>query len=160
MELNKTNSGNRIHIGFFGRVNSGKSSLINAFADRDISIVSSKEGTTTDPVYKSMEIKSLGPCLLMDTPGIIDNTELAEKRLKRTEDVILKTDIAVIVISDTETKDEKNLIKSFKDTPIIVVINKIDILSDSEIKKIKDDFKNYSIVEVSALKKLGLDLFL
>mgnify|MGYP002714753778 FL=1 len=160
MELNKTNSGNRIHIGFFGRVNSGKSSLINAFADRDISIVSSKEGTTTDPVYKSMEIKSLGPCLLMDTPGIIDNTELAEKRLKRTEDVILKTDIAVIVISDTETKDEKNLIKSFKDTPIIVVINKIDILSCSEIKKIKDDFKNYSIVEVSALKKLGLDLFL
>lgn len=160
MELNKTNSGNRIHIGFFGRVNSGKSSLINAFADRDISIVSSKEGTTTDPVYKSMEIKSLGPCLLMDTPGIIDNTELAEKRLKRTEDVILKTDIAVIVISDTETKDEKNLIKNFKDTPIIVVINKIDILSCSEIKKIKDDFKNYSIVEVSALKKLGLDLFL
>ena len=160
MELNKTNSGNRIHIGFFGRVNSGKSSLINAFADRDISFVSSKEGTTTDPVYKSMEIKSLGPCLLMDTPGIIDNTELAEKRLKRTEDVILKTDIAVIVISDTETKDEKNLIKSFKDTPIIVVINKIDILSCSEIKKIKDDFKNYSIVEVSALKKLGLDLFL
>ena len=160
MELNKTNSGNRIHIGFFGKVNSGKSSLINAFADRDISIVSSKEGTTTDPVYKSMEIKSLGPCLLMDTPGIIDNTELAEKRLKRTEDVILKTDIAVIVISDTETKDEKNLIKSFKDTPIIVVINKIDILSCSEIKKIKDDFKNYSIVEVSALKKLGLDLFL
>lgn len=160
MELNKTNSGNRIHIGFFGRVNSGKSSLINAFADRDISIVSSKEGTTTDPVYKSMEIKSLGPCLLMDTPGIIDNTELAEKRLKRTEDVILKTDIAVIVISDTKTKDEKNLIKSFKDTPIIVVINKIDILNDSEIKKIKDDFKNYSIVEVSALKKLGLDLFL
>ena len=160
MELNKTNSGNRIHIGFFGRVNSGKSSLINAFADRDISIVSSKEGTTTDPVYKSMEIKSLGPCLLMDTPGIIVNTELAEKRLKRTEDVILKTDIAVIVISDTETKDEKNLIKSFKDTPIIVVINKIDILSCSEIKKIKDDFKNYSIVEVSALKKLGLDLFL
>ena len=160
MELNKTNSGNRIHIGFFGKVNSGKSSLINAFADRDISIVSSKEGTTTDPVYKSMEIKSLGPCLLMDTPGIIDNTELAEKRLKRTEDVILKTDIAVIVISDTETKDEKNLIKNFKDTPIIVVINKIDILSCSEIKKIKDDFKNYSIVEVSALKKLGLDLFL
>ena len=160
MELNKTNSGNRIHIGFFGKVNSGKSSLINAFADRDISIVSSKEGTTTDPVYKSMEIKSLGPCLLMDTPGIIDNTELAEKRLKRTEDVILKTDIAVIVISDTETKDEKNLIKNFKDTPIIVVINKIDILNDSEIKKIKDDFKNYSIVEVSALKKLGLDLFL
>ncbi|MDU1042884.1 [FeFe] hydrogenase H-cluster maturation GTPase HydF [Peptoniphilus rhinitidis] len=160
MELNKTNSGNRIHIGFFGRVNSGKSSLINAFADRDISIVSSKEGTTTDPVYKSMEIKSLGPCLLMDTPGIIDNTELAEKRLKRTEDVILKTDIAVIVISDTETKDEKILIKNFKDTPIIVVINKIDILSCSEIKKIKDDFKNYSIVEVSALKKLGLDLFL
>lgn len=160
MELNKTNSGNRIHIGFFGRVNSGKSSLINAFADRDISIVSSKEGTTTDPVYKSMEIKSLGPCLLMDSPGIIDNTELAEKRLKRTEDVILKTDIAVIVISDTKTKDEKNLIKNFKDTPIIVVINKIDILSCSEIKKIKDDFKNYSIVEVSALKKLGLDLFL
>lgn len=80
MELNKTNSGNRIHIGFFGKVNSGKSSIINEFSDRDISIVSNQEGTTTDPVYKSMEIKSLGPCLLMDTPGIGDETVLGQKK--------------------------------------------------------------------------------
>ena len=138
MELNKTNSGNRIHIGFFGKVNAGKSSIINAFAKRDISIVSDKKGTTTDPVYKSMEIKSLGPCLLMDTAGITDDTELGEKRLKRTEEVILKTDIAVVVVSDRDTSSEKELIKKFKETPVIVLINKI----------------------VSAIKNQGFDIFL
>lgn len=160
MELNKTNSGNRIHIGFFGKVNAGKSSIINAFAKRDISIVSDKKGTTTDPVYKSMEIKSLGPCLLMDTPGITDDTELGEKRLKRTEEVILKTDIAVVVVSDRDTSSEKELIKKFKDTPVLVLINKIDELSKEDIKKIRDDFSDFKVVEVSAIKNQGFDIFL
>lgn len=160
MELNKTNSGNRIHIGFFGKVNAGKSSIINAFAKRDISIVSDKKGTTTDPVYKSMEIKSLGPCLLMDTPGITDDTELGEKRLKRTEEVILKTDIAVVVVSDRDTSSEKELIKKFKETPVLVLINKIDELSKEDIKKIRDDFSAFKVVEVSAIKNQGFDIFL
>lgn len=160
MELNKTNSGNRIHIGFFGKVNAGKSSIINAFAKRDISIVSDKKGTTTDPVYKSMEIKSLGPCLLMDTAGITDDTELGEKRLKRTEEVILKTDIAVVVVSDRDTSSEKELIKKFKETPVIVLINKIDKLAKEDIKKIRDDFSAFKVVEVSAIKNQGFDIFL
>ncbi|MDU6783791.1 [FeFe] hydrogenase H-cluster maturation GTPase HydF [uncultured Peptoniphilus sp.] len=160
MELNKTNSGNRIHIGFFGKVNAGKSSIINAFAKRDISIVSDKKGTTTDPVYKSMEIKSLGPCLLMDTAGITDDTELGEKRLKRTEEVILKTDIAVVVVSDRDTSSEKELIKKFKETPVIVLINKIDKLTKEDIKKIRDDFSGFKVVEVSAIKNQGFDIFL
>lgn len=160
MELNKTNSGNRIHIGFFGKVNAGKSSIINAFAKRDISIVSDKKGTTTDPVYKSMEIKSLGPCLLMDTPGITDDTELGEKRLKRTEEVILKTDIAVVVVSDRDTSSEKELIKKFKDTPVLILINKIDELSKEDIKKIRDDFSDFKVVEVSAINNQGFDIFL
>ena len=137
MELNKTNSGNRIHIGFFGKVNSGKSSIINEFSGRDISIVSNQEGTTTDPVYKSMEIKSLGPCLLMDTPGIGDETVLGQKRMKRTDEVISKTDIGVLVVSDTNTEPEREMLKKFKETPILVLINKIDILSEDEIKKIR-----------------------
>ena len=160
MELNKTNSGNRIHIGFFGKVNAGKSSIINAFAKRDISIVSDKKGTTTDPVYKSMEIKSLGPCLLMDTAGITDDTELGEKRLKRTEEVILKTDIAVVVVSDRDTSSEKELIKKFKETPVLVLINKIDELSKEDIKKIRDDFSAFKVVEVSAINNQGFDIFL
>lgn len=160
MELNKTNSGNRIHIGFFGKVNAGKSSIINAFAKRDISIVSDKKGTTTDPVYKSMEIKFLGPCLLMDTAGITDDTELGEKRLKRTEEVILKTDIAVVVVSDRDTSSEKELIKKFKETPVIVLINKIDKLAKEDIKKIRDDFSAFKVVEVSAIKNQGFDIFL
>lgn len=160
MELNKTNSGNRIHIGFFGKVNAGKSSIINAFAKRDISIVSDKKGTTTDPVYKSMEIKSLGPCLLMDTAGITDDTELGGKRLKRTEEVILKTDIAVVVVSDRDTSSEKELIKKFKETPVLVLINKIDELSKEDIKKIRDDFSGFKVVEVSAIKNQGFDIFL
>jgi len=160
MELEKTNSGNRIHIGFFGKVNAGKSSLINAFSGRDVSIVSDVEGTTTDPVYKSMEIKDLGPCLLMDTPGITDETELSKLRLKRTREVIDKTDIAVIVVSDSDVSEEKKLIEKLEVTPRIIVINKIDKLSEEEKSKIKGEFKKLPIIEVSALKNIGLDLLL
>lgn len=160
MELEKINSGSRIHIGFFGKVNSGKSSIINSFASREISIVSDQEGTTTDPVYKSMEIKSLGACLLMDTPGIADETILGEKRMKRTEEVISKTDIGILVVSDTETRAERKLLKKFKDTPLLLVINKIDILSEDEIKKIREDFSDYKVIELSALEKVGFDKLL
>lgn len=157
MDLNKTNSGNRIHIGFFGKVNAGKSSLINAFANRDISIVSEVKGTTTDPVYKSMEIKSLGPALLMDTPGLVDETELGHFRIKRTEEVLDKTDIAIIVVSNSDVEVERSLLKKLKDTPRIIAINKIDELSREEIDLIKEKLTGEKFVEVSAKNRLGMD---
>lgn len=160
MDLNKTNSGNRVHIGFFGKVNAGKSSLINAFANRDISIVSDVEGTTTDPVYKSMEIKSLGPALLMDTPGLTDKTALGRERIKRTGEVLDKTDIAVIVVSSCDVEVEKDLIKKLKDTPRIAAINKIDQLSREEIDNIKKEFDGENVIEVSAKERLGMDTLL
>lgn len=160
MDLNKTNSGNRVHIGFFGRVNAGKSSLINAFANREISIVSDQPGTTTDPVYKSIELKNLGPALLMDTAGLVDQTNLGVARTKRTKEVLEKTDLAIIVVAGTDLDVEKVLIKSLKNTPRIIAINKIDILSSDEIQKIKNEFSGEIIVEVSAKEKTSLDKLL
>lgn len=157
MDLNKTNSGNRVHIGFFGKVNAGKSSLINSFANRDISIVSEVRGTTTDPVYKSMEIKSLGPALLMDTPGLVDETLLGDKRTKRTSEVLDKTDIAVIVVSNSDVEVERELLKKLKDTPRIIAINKIDEKSREEIDSIKEKFRGENIVEVSAKNRIGMN---
>lgn len=160
MDLNKTNSGNRVHIGFFGRVNAGKSSLINAFADREISIVSDHPGTTTDPVYKSIELKNLGPALLIDTAGLVDQTDLGDLRTKRTKEVLEKTDLAVIVVSSSDLEVEKDLIKSLKDTPRVIAINKIDILSKEEIQKIKDQLPGETIIEVSAKEKISIDKLL
>ncbi|WP_054252988.1 [FeFe] hydrogenase H-cluster maturation GTPase HydF [Neofamilia massiliensis] len=160
MDLNKTNSGNRVHIGFFGRVNAGKSSLINAFANREISIVSDQPGTTTDPVYKSIELKNLGPSLLMDTAGLVDQTNLGVVRTKRTKEVLEKTDLAIIVVAGADLDVEKDLIKSLKDTPRIIAINKIDILSTDEIQKIKSELPGETIVEVSAKEKTSIDKLL
>lgn len=95
----------------------------------------------------------------MDTPGIGDETVLGQKRMKRTDEVISKTDIGVLVVSDTQTGPEREMLKKFKDTSILLVINKIDLLSEEEIKKIREDFFSYKIVEVSALKKLALISF-
>ena len=94
MDLNKTPSANRLHIAIFGKRNMGKSSLINAITNQDLAIVSDFAGTTTDPVYKSMEILPIGPVVLIDTAGIDDEGELGELRIKKSLDVIKKTDIA------------------------------------------------------------------
>lgn len=96
----------------------------------------------------------------MDTPGIGNETVLGQKRMKRTDEVISKTDIGVLVVSDTQTGPEREMLKKFKDTPILLVINKIDLLSEEEIKKIREGFSSYKIVEVSALKKIGFDKLL
>ena len=96
--LNETPSANRLHIGVYGRTNGGKSSLLNAFAGQEISIASGIAGTTTDPVYKAMEISPLGPCLLMDTAGFNDESELGRLRMEKTHLASEKTDIAVIDI--------------------------------------------------------------
>ena len=93
--LNQTPAANRIHIGFFGRRNAGKSSLVNAVTAQTVSIVSDTKGTTTDPVYKSMEFLPLGPVVIIDTPGLDDEGELGEKRVERARRTLAKTDIVV-----------------------------------------------------------------
>ena len=113
--LNDTPGSNRLHIGVFGKTNSGKSSFINAFTHQEVSIVADVAGTTTDPVYKPMEISPLGPCVIIDTAGFDDETELGERRVEKTKLAVEKADIAVIVVSGadacredaSETKDAK-----------------------------------------------------
>ena len=98
--LNETPNANRLHIGFFGKRNSGKSSLINAFTGQGVSIVSDVAGTTTDPVYKAMEINGIGACVLIDTAGFDDIGPLGEIRVEKTKLAAEKTDLAVIVFTD------------------------------------------------------------
>ena len=102
MGMNDTPSGERVHIGFFGRRNAGKSSVVNAVTGQDLSIVSATKGTTTDPVYKAMELLPLGPVVIIDTPGFDDVGTLGEERVRRTKQVLNKTDIAVVIIDAAE----------------------------------------------------------
>lgn len=136
MSLNNTPSGERIHIGFFGRRNAGKSSLVNAVTGQELSVVSDVKGTTTDPVYKAMELLPLGAVEIIDTPGYDDEGMLGELRVKKTRQILAKTDIAVLVadISAGMGDCEKELVQLFKerDIPCIIVYNKAD-LSDREI---------------------------
>ena len=132
--LNETPSGNRLHIGVFGKTNSGKSSFINRFSGQNISIVANVVGTTTDPVYKAMEVYPLGPCTLIDTAGFDDATELGEERLEKTRLAAEKTDIAIILLADTDMDEELHWYEQFKEkkTPVIWVIGKADIRNDTE----------------------------
>ena len=132
--LNQTPSANRIHIGFFGKRNSGKSSLINAFVNQDVSIVSNVAGTTTDPVYKAMEIQGIGPCVLIDTAGFDDVGDLGNLRNEKTKKISEKIDLAIIIFSDKITI-ELSWWQYFKDRhiPTIPVINKIDLEIKEEI---------------------------
>lgn len=131
MSMNQVPSGERTHIAFFGRRNAGKSSLLNAITNQDIAIVSDKKGTTTDPVYKAMELLPLGPVMLIDTPGIDDEGSLGEMRVKKAKQVLNKTDIAVLVTDTCEKffDSETGLLKIFqeKNVPYIIVFNKSDL---------------------------------
>ncbi|MBR5126653.1 MAG: [Oscillospiraceae bacterium] len=134
MSMNATPSGERVHIGFFGRRNAGKSSIVNAVTGQDLAVVSDVKGTTTDPVTKAMELLPLGPVMIIDTPGFDDEGELGELRVKKTRQILNKTDIAVLVVDALEgQKDcDRQLIDLFKakDIPYLVVCNKSDLLSD------------------------------
>lgn len=138
MGMNQTPASERVHISFFGKRNAGKSSVINAVTGQDLSIVSSVMGTTTDPVYKTMELLPLGPVMIIDTPGIDDKGELGALRVRKSYQVLNKTDIAILVIDSTisKTEEEFALIHRFhkKKIPYLVVYNKIDLLSNEEIK--------------------------
>lgn len=130
--LNQTPSGERIHIAFFGRRNAGKSSLVNAFTGQELAIVSDVKGTTTDPVYKAMELLPLGPVQIIDTPGIDDEGQLGTLRVKKTLQVLNKTDLAIIVSDATEPlgQTEQELLELIrqKNIPHILVRNKADLL--------------------------------
>ena len=131
MGLNDTPQSERIHIGFFGRTNAGKSSLVNRITNQDLAIVSDTKGTTTDPVYKAMEILPLGPVVIIDTPGFDDDGVLGEKRISRTKLVLNKTDVAVLVVDLVEgmAKTDEQLIGLFeqKGIPYIIAYNKADL---------------------------------
>ena len=131
--FNETPTANRLHIGFFGKRNSGKSSLINAFTNQKVSIVSDV-ATTTDPVYKAMEVYPLGPCVMIDTAGFDDEGMLGEIRVEKTRLAAEKTDIAVIVCADMELHKEMEWYQYFhnRNTPVLFVINKADVLEEAE----------------------------
>ena len=138
MGMNQTPASERVHISFFGKRNAGKSSVINAVTGQDLAIVSSVMGTTTDPVYKTMELLPLGPVMVIDTPGIDDEGELGALRVRKSYQVLNKTDIAILVIDSTAGKggEELELIHRFhkKGIPYLIIYNKIDLLSTEKIK--------------------------
>lgn len=131
MGLNETPSANRVHIGFFGRRNAGKSSLVNAVTGQELAVVSDVAGTTTDPVYKAMELLPLGPVTIIDTAGFDDEGELGELRIRKTKQVLNKTDVAVLVVSSEEglAKCDEELLELFrkKEIPYIIAFNKADL---------------------------------
>ncbi len=142
MSLNDTPSGERLHIGFFGKRNAGKSSVVNAVAGQKLSVVSDVKGTTTDPVTKAMELLPVGPVMIIDTPGYDDEGALGELRVKKTRQILNRTDLAVLVVdsSDGISDTDRQLIELFRerDIPYLTVYNKSDIknitaLNENEI---------------------------
>ena len=161
--LNETPRANRLHIAIFGRRNSGKSTLINALTGHETSVTSPVAGTTTDPVYKSMEISGIGPCVLIDTAGFDDEGELGTLRIARTQDAMEKTDIAVIVCCTEDFTLEAQWGEALrkKKCSIIPVINKTDLYNGIDLLAEKaEKIFNAKPVCVSALKKEGMEALL
>jgi len=154
MGLNDTPSGERVHIGFFGRRNAGKSSLVNAVTGQEIAVVSDTRGTTTDPVKKAMELLPIGPVLVIDTPGFDDTGALGEKRVRQTKRILNRTDIAVLVVDGVEglQDSDRELLALFeeKGIPFLLVYNKADLLETFPEETPQQIF-------VSALKKENID---
>lgn len=152
MGLNETPNANRVHIGFFGCRNAGKSSVVNAIANQEVAVVSDVKGTTTDPVTKAMELLPIGAVLLVDTPGYDDEGELGELRVKRTKQILNRTDIAVLVTEGNLGLNDcdRQLIEIFntKEIPYIIVYNKSDIFDEIKTKS--------NEICVSALKGDGI----
>ena len=161
-EMNQTPKGMRVHIGIFGRRNAGKSSVINALTKQNIALVSDVAGTTTDPVFKAMEILPLGPVMIIDTAGIDDIGDLGKLRIGKTKEVMTKTDVAVIVIdAANDVSDfERSLVSEFKKlgTTYILAANKIETVADpAERIAFLDKAFGEKVVPISALKKKGID---
>lgn len=154
MGMNTTPAGERVHIGFFGKRNAGKSSLLNAVTGQELAVVSPVEGTTTDPVYKAMELLPLGPVMLIDTPGFDDEGQLGELRVKKTVQVLEKTDIAVLVAEAGRglVPCDEELITLFREReiPYIIVFNKSDSNGTVEDNNITD------VIYASAITGTGV----
>lgn len=154
MGLNDTVSAERVHIGFFGKRNAGKSSVVNAVTGQELAVVSDVKGTTTDPVKKAMELLPIGPVVIIDTPGIDDEGMLGELRVKKTKQILAKTDVAILVVDGEKGLDEpdKELIRLFEERklPYLIVYNKSDLLKDTPY----DDEKS---IYVSAVKKSNIE---
>ena len=160
--LNQTPMSERTHIGFFGKRNAGKSSIINAVTGQDLAVVSDVKGTTTDPVYKSMELLPLGPVVMMDTPGIDDEGELGSLRVRRSYQVLNKTDAAVLVIDGTAgaSGEDRALLDRIraKGIPFIVAVNKKELAGPDAIQGIKKrlDLTDDRLCPVSAATGEGI----
>ncbi|SDG10926.1 iron-only hydrogenase maturation protein HydF [Selenomonas sp. WCT3] len=161
MSLNDTPRANRLHIGLFGRRNSGKSSLINALTGQEIATVSDVPGTTTDPVYKAMELHGIGPVVFIDTAGFDDEGKLGELRVQKTEKASAETDIALVLFHDADMMEELAWVKKFREakTPVVAVISQIDTLADKGqalAAKVKDE-TGLSAIFVSSADGIGID---
>ena len=140
-----TPNGNRKHISIFGKTNSGKSSLMNRIVGQEISLVSEKEGTTTDPVQKAMELLPYGPVLFIDTAGLADSTELGDIRVKRTLEIVKRTDFGIYVMDGNDIDEEgfkewKLALKRYN-VPYMLIINKIDTLDNRKLEELKERYK-------------------
>ncbi len=158
--MNETPRANRTHIAIFGRANSGKSSFINALTNQQISLVSEQRGTTTDPVYKSMELHPLGPCVLIDTAGFDDETLLGNQRIEATKKVIDKTDIAIVLFAEEDIAKEKEWLEllSKSKIPTVALINKMDLIDHVKLgEKIKTEL-GIEAAPISALEKINIEL--
>ena len=160
--MNETPRGNRLHIALFGRRNAGKSSLINALTNQSLAIVSDVAGTTTDPVYKSMEILPIGPVVVIDTAGLDDTGDLGRMRVEKSLEVLRKTDLALLVMdAATEPGDiEKKLVEACrtKEIPVIGVLNKTDLLASAsvDLEQTKQLLGLTTVIAASALTREGI----
>lgn len=160
MSLQDTPRANRIHIGLFGKRNSGKSSLINALTGQEVAVVSEYAGTTTDPVYKSMEIHGIGPCVFIDTAGLDDEGELGELRVRQTLRAMDRTNIALLICTDADVSREKQWkdMLAEKNIPVIVLLNKSDLLEDplATARAIEQQLQQVPLI-VSAAHKSNIE---
>lgn len=160
MSLNATPSSERVHIGIFGKRNAGKSSLINAITGQNLAIVSEAKGTTTDPVYKAMELLPMGPVMIIDTPGIDDEGVLGNLRIQKAYQVLNKTDIALVIIDAAvgPSAEDLRLIKRInaKKIPLLIVINKCETINEDKKTAYQALLPNGKLLFVSAEQKLNI----
>lgn len=160
MSLNATPSSERVHIGIFGKRNAGKSSLINAITGQNLAIVSEAKGTTTDPVYKAMELLPLGPVMIIDTPGIDDEGVLGSLRIQKAYQVLNKTDIALVIIDAAvgPSAEDLRLIKliNTKKIPLLIVINKCETINEDKKTAYQALLPNGKLLFVSAEQQLNI----
>lgn len=160
MSLNATPSSERVHIGIFGKRNAGKSSLINAITGQNLAIVSEAKGTTTDPVYKAMELLPMGPVMIIDTPGIDDEGVLGNLRIQKAYQVLNKTDIALVIIDAAvgPSAEDLRLIKRInaKKIPLLIVINKCETINEDKKTAYQALLPNGKLLFVSAEQQLNI----